>query len=110
MRQTCRCSSCTTPGCKRSLLLSKRKKYYLLTSPLRTARLELSLVDHNRLSTSQRGLAGSVRRVVDHHDPESALPNVVSSTIEPVGSCATLVARESGLMMLNGCSIDELLM
>ena len=51
-------------------------------------------MDHNQLSEAQTGLLAAVRKVVDHHDRDESLPAAVHSVIEPVGSCATLVAQQ----------------
>lgn len=56
----------------------------------------LTLVDHNALAPAQRPLAPFVRAVVDHHRDERLFPAARPRLVEPVGSCATLVARLVG--------------
>ena len=58
-------------------------------------RLEVTLLDHNRLSEATAFLKGTVVRILDHHRDEGCYSGgAVQSTIVPVGSCATLVAAE----------------
>ena len=56
-------------------------------------RLKLVLVDHNILPHSDSHLTDSIVQIIDHHKKEcsSLSPSKVSITIEPVGSCCTLV-------------------
>lgn len=58
-------------------------------------KLSLTLVDHNKLSGKQEYLSSCVKEIIDHHKDEEAynLPKECK-TIEPVGSCATLVAEK----------------
>lgn len=56
--------------------------------------LRLTLVDHNTLSARQAGLAGSVAGIIDHHDDGGLFLQAEKRIVEPVGSCATLVAEE----------------
>ncbi|POR03629.1 hypothetical protein AU468_05120 [Alkalispirochaeta sphaeroplastigenens] len=60
----------------------------------RAGRLELTLVDHNRLAGHQSELAEAVRGVVDHHADEGLFQDAPVRLIEPTGSASTLVARE----------------
>lgn len=53
--------------------------------------LRLTLVDHNVLPDSDSDLEGAVVEVIDHHKLERVTSCPV--TVEPVGSCATLVAE-----------------
>jgi len=59
--------------------------------PLSLPHLSLVLVDHNVLPHRDLHLEGSVEEVLDHHARETSLEEGV--TIEPVGSCASLVLR-----------------
>ncbi|XP_028280881.1 exopolyphosphatase PRUNE1-like [Parambassis ranga] len=56
-------------------------------------RLQLTLVDHNILPSSDSDLEGAVVEVIDHHllerEPSASCP----VTVETVGSCATLVTE-----------------
>ena len=57
-------------------------------------RLDLVLVDHNRLAGSQQALAERVTEIIDHHEDEGLYPVASSRAIEPgLGSTATLVAE-----------------
>lgn len=53
--------------------------------------LRLTLVDHNVLPDSDSDLEGAVMEVIDHHKLERDTSCPI--TVEPVGSCATLVAE-----------------
>ena len=64
-----------------------------LDSLNRRRSLELVLVDHNRLATSQAGLQDSVIRVLDHHADEKQYPGDCDVDIRPVGSTATMVSQ-----------------
>jgi len=56
--------------------------------------VQVTLVDHNRLSSSQQFLAPLVTEVVDHHLDETAkLPNLKQSNIQTVGSACSLIAE-----------------
>ena len=55
--------------------------------------LKLILIDHNKLAASQAELSGAVAGVVDHHKDEALFNDAAVRVIEPVGSCATLVAE-----------------
>lgn len=61
----------------------------------KAGKLSLTLVDHNKLSGKQEYLSSCVKEIIDHHKDEEAynLPSE-NKTIEPVGSCATLVAEK----------------
>lgn len=59
--------------------------------------LDLVLVDHNRLCNEQKMLRPAVRQVFDHHDLDEPFHTAERVVVEPVGSCASLVARESKL-------------
>jgi exopolyphosphatase len=51
-------------------------------------RLEMVLVDHNRLARSQEHLSRSIVDIVDHHEPEDLYPWVEDRLIEQVsGKC-----------------------
>jgi hypothetical protein len=51
-------------------------------------RLEMVLVDHNRLARSQEHLSRSIVEIVDHHEPEDLYPWVEDRLIEQVsGNC-----------------------
>ena len=56
-------------------------------------RLELTLIDHNDLAPSQSYLKNAVVEIIDHHVDEKQFLNIAHRLIEPVGSCATLVAE-----------------
>ena len=57
-------------------------------------RLEgVTLVDHNRAAAAYESVADLVDVVVDHHEDEGKYPSTASTTIVPVGSCATLVTE-----------------
>lgn len=56
-----------------------------------TGRLKLTLVDHNVPAQADAFLQSSIVRVIDHHKRERPLDR--RDTIEPVGSCCTLVAE-----------------
>eukprot|EP00898_Chlorokybus_atmophyticus_P005388 jgi/Chlat1/5850/Chrsp4S06231 len=55
--------------------------------------LKLVLVDHNKLSSAQEGLASAVVEIVDHHKDEG-LYSSAKKNIQQVGSCTTLVAEK----------------
>ncbi len=59
----------------------------------KSGRLKITLIDHNKLSGGQEYLSGCIEEILDHHKDENAYP-VKNKTIEPVGSCATLVAEK----------------
>ncbi len=59
----------------------------------KSGRLKITLIDHNKLSGRQEYLSGCIEEILDHHKDENAYP-VENKTIEPVGSCATLVAEK----------------
>nr|XP_046254598.1 exopolyphosphatase PRUNE1 [Scatophagus argus] len=59
----------------------------------RAGRLQLTLVDHNVLPSSDSGLEGAVVQVIDHHLLEREPSPSCSVTVEMVGSCATLVTE-----------------
>ena len=56
-------------------------------------RLKLTLVDHNALAPSQAHLEDAVSEIIDHHCDEKRFQGIERRVIEPVGSCATLVAE-----------------
>ncbi len=56
-------------------------------------RLTLTLIDHNDLAPSQSHLKDAVVEIIDHHVDEKQFRNIGHRVIEPVGSCATLVAE-----------------
>ncbi|XP_008321138.1 exopolyphosphatase PRUNE1 [Cynoglossus semilaevis] len=57
------------------------------------ARLRLTLVDHNVLSSSDSDLEGAVVEVIDHHHLEREPSTSCCVTVETVGSCATLITE-----------------
>lgn len=59
----------------------------------RAGRLDLTLVDHNVLPSSDSDLEGAVVEVIDHHFLERAPSPSCLVTVETVGSCATLVTE-----------------
>ncbi|XP_028985405.1 exopolyphosphatase PRUNE1 [Betta splendens] len=59
----------------------------------RSSRLQLTLVDHNVLPSSDSDLEGAVVEVIDHHLQEREPTSSCPVTIEMVGSCATLVTE-----------------
>ncbi|XP_062320864.1 exopolyphosphatase PRUNE1 [Osmerus eperlanus] len=60
----------------------------------RAGRLDLTLVDHNVLPSSDSDLEGAVVEVIDHHFVERASSPSCPITVETVGSCATLVTEQ----------------
>jgi len=64
-----------------------------LEALLAQGRLELTLVDHNRLTPSQEHLAPAVLGIVDHHRDEEQHRNAAERIVAPVGCAATLVAE-----------------
>lgn len=59
----------------------------------RAGRLQLTLVDHNVLPSSDRNLEGAVVEVIDHHLQEREPSPSCPVTVEMVGSCASLVTE-----------------
>ncbi|XP_018534292.1 exopolyphosphatase PRUNE1 isoform X3 [Lates calcarifer] len=59
----------------------------------RAGRLQLTLVDHNVLPSSDSDLEGAVVEVIDHHLLEREPSPSCPVTVETVGSCATLVTE-----------------
>ncbi|KAJ8290091.1 hypothetical protein GJAV_G00008610 [Gymnothorax javanicus] len=59
----------------------------------RVGKLALTLVDHNKLPSTDFDLQGAVVEVIDHHHLESMPPSSCLVTMETVGSCATLVTE-----------------
>jgi len=59
------------------------------------ANLTLTLVDHNRLASTQEDLAPYVIGIIDHHADEKlyAATTTALRVIQPVGSASTLVAQ-----------------
>lgn len=59
-------------------------------------KLELTLVDFHVLGVDDERLASSVVEIIDHRPRDAAWswPSSLKLTLEPVGSCATLVANE----------------
>ena len=55
-------------------------------------RLKLTLIDHNDLAVRQAHLGDAVVEIIDHHADENRFPDLGHRVVEPVGSCATLVA------------------
>lgn len=71
---------------------------------LERQRLNLHLVDHNKLNPKQIHLIGAVTSIIDHHmDSEEFYPRMIFKEIEVVGSCATLVANK--LFLYKPCEI-----
>ena len=62
-----------------------------LPSPLDLPDFSLILVDHNVLGEEDKALERRVVEILDHHARETCLQQAV--TIEPTGSCASLVLR-----------------
>ncbi len=62
-------------------------------------RLKLTLIDHNELAVRQSNLESGVVEIIDHHADEHRFEDIGHRVIEPVGSCATLVAEQ----ILDGC-------
>jgi len=60
-------------------------------SPLNLPDFSLILVDHNVLGEGDKALESQVVEILDHHARETKLQQDV--TIEPTGSCASLVLR-----------------
>ena len=60
-------------------------------SPLNLPDFSLILVDHNVLGEGDKALESQVVEILDHHARETKLQKNV--TIEPTGSCASLVLR-----------------
>ncbi|XP_038643036.1 exopolyphosphatase PRUNE1, partial [Scyliorhinus canicula] len=58
----------------------------------RDGRLTLTLVDHNVLPRDDAALERAVTEVIDHRPVERPFSPACAVTVEPVGSCATLVA------------------
>ena len=56
-------------------------------------KLELVLIDHNKLASVQAPLENAVVEIIDHHKDEGLYTNISNRIIEPVGSAATLVAE-----------------
>uniref|UniRef100_A0A3Q3AXP1 Prune exopolyphosphatase n=1 Tax=Kryptolebias marmoratus TaxID=37003 RepID=A0A3Q3AXP1_KRYMA len=56
-------------------------------------RLQLTLVDHNILPSSDRDLEAAVVQVIDHHHLERSPSPSCPVTVEMVGSCTTLVTE-----------------
>ncbi|XP_018542153.1 exopolyphosphatase PRUNE1 [Lates calcarifer] len=56
-------------------------------------RLDLTLVDHNVLPSTDRDLEGAVAEVIDHHRLERTASFSCPVTVETVASCATLVTE-----------------
>ena len=59
-----------------------------------SGKLKIVLVDHNRPAASHQEFRDVVTGVVDHHADEGLFSAAPVRIIEPVGSAATLVARE----------------
>lgn len=59
----------------------------------RAGRLQLTLVDHNVLPSSDSDLEEAVVEVIDHHLQEREPSPTCPVTVETVGSCATLVTE-----------------
>ena len=60
-------------------------------NPLSLPDFSLILVDHNVLGEGDKALESRVTEILDHHARETTLQQAV--TIEPTGSCASLVLR-----------------
>ena len=59
----------------------------------KSVKLSIILVDHNRISARYSSYAERVIEVIDHHKDEGVYSSGMT-TIEPVGSCATLVSEK----------------
>lgn len=55
--------------------------------------VSITLVDHNSLAPHQTSLSSRVESIIDHHQDEQLFPNANPRQIQPVGSCATLIAN-----------------
>lgn len=55
--------------------------------------VSITLVDHNSLAPHQTSLSSRVESIIDHHVDEELFPNANPRRIQPVGSCATLIAN-----------------
>ena len=55
--------------------------------------LELTLIDHNKLSAARQQFSDCVTGIIDHHKDEGLFSSAAPRIIEPVGSAATLVAE-----------------
>ncbi|EDV21335.1 uncharacterized protein TRIADDRAFT_60259 [Trichoplax adhaerens] len=66
-------------------------------------KLSLTIVDHNRLSNKHEQLADCITDIVDHHLDEDQFPEC-DIILEPVGSCATLIAEQ---LMDGDCSLID---
>lgn len=55
--------------------------------------VSITLVDHNSLAPHQTSLSSRVESIIDHHVDEELFPNASPRQIQPVGSCATLIAN-----------------
>jgi len=65
--------------------------------------LQLVLVDHNVLTEEDKELESKVVEIIDHHVKETVHEN---ATIEPVGSCTSLVLRK--ILSENPCFQDNI--
>lgn len=63
-----------------------------LSHPLNSSFSKFVLVDHNTLLAPFRG-SGKVVGILDHHADDKTHPDAEFREIEPVGSCASLVAK-----------------
>ncbi|KAG8916317.1 Exopolyphosphatase [Tulasnella sp. 419] len=62
--------------------------------PTSTTFPKIALVDHNRLNPAFEGDSVKVVGVIDHHADEGLYKDANPRDITPVGSCASLVARD----------------
>lgn len=69
--------------------------------------LKLTLIDHNKLASSQEKFQDSVEEIVDHHKDEGLYSPTEGRTVEPVGSAATLVAEK--MINLDAASLDPVI-
>ncbi|KXJ27093.1 Protein prune-like [Exaiptasia diaphana] len=67
--------------------------------------LTVTLVDHNIIPGHQAFLKDAVVEIIDHHKEEMPSSPNYSKTIEPVGSCSTLVAEK--ILQLAPDILDE---
>lgn len=55
--------------------------------------LNLVLVDHNKLASSQEDYKDTISSILDHHADEKSYPSSTVTDIRPVGSAATIIAE-----------------
>ncbi|XP_065193434.1 exopolyphosphatase PRUNE1-like isoform X1 [Sycon ciliatum] len=65
-----------------------------ITSLKSNGALKMTIVDHNSLSSRWKLLEANLVEIIDHHKDSKEAGESVSVSIEPVGSCSTLVAEK----------------